>query len=332
MPMTNLLSLFLGAVLATNPVEAASNLLTGKAVSAPAGVAVDPVEEAYQKILEFDDSSDTDIEKWIADAAKFAEAGAGADSATLKAKVEQRIAEVDKAYRTFVEQHPNHARARIAYGSYLNDNRDEPGAVKQWEEAKRIDPKLPAVWNNLANYYGHRGPVTNAFVHYQKAMDLMPNEAIYPWNYATTVYLFRKDAMEFFSISESDVFERALGLYRLAIKLDPANFIIRSDYANSFYGTKPQRFAEGFVAWQEALEVARDDVEREGVQIHLARCKLSIGQFEEAGRHLGLATNKMYSEIRDRMARRIERLKSGEEKLPVNRPQLPAIVPDEAKK
>ena len=223
MPMTNLLSLFLGAVLATNPVEAASNLLTGKAVSASPGVAIDPVEEAYQKILEFDDSSDTDIEKWIADAAKFAEAGAGADSATLKAKVEQRIAEVDKAYRTFVEQHPNHARARIAYGSYLNDNRDEPGAVKQWEEAKRIDPKLPAVWNNLANYYGHRGPVTNAFVHYQKAMDLMPNEAIYPWNYATTVYLFRKDAMEFFSISESDVFERALGLYRLAIKLDPAN-------------------------------------------------------------------------------------------------------------
>ena len=154
--MTNLLSLFLGAVLATNPVEAASNLLAGKAISAQPAGAVDPVEEAYQKLLEFDDSADTDIEKWIADAAKFAEAGAGSNNATLKAKVEQRIADVDKAYRTFVEQHPNHARARIAYGSYLNDNRDEPGAVKQWEEAKRIDPKLPAVWNNLANYYGHR--------------------------------------------------------------------------------------------------------------------------------------------------------------------------------
>ncbi len=330
--MTNLLSLFLGTVLATNPVQAASNLLAGKAISAQPAGAVDPVEEAYQKLLEFDDSADTEIEKWISDAAKFAEAGAGSNNATLKAKVEQRIADVDKAYRTFVEQHPNHARARIAYGSYLNDNRDEPGAVKQWEEAKRIDPKLPAVWNNLANYYGHRGPVTNAFVHYQKAMELMPNEAIYPWNYATTVYLFRKDAMEFFSISESDVFERALGLYRLAIKLDPSNFIIRSDYANSFYGTKPQRFSEGFVAWKEALEVARDDVEREGVQIHLARCKLSIGQFEEAGRHLGLATNTMYAEIRDRLARRIERLKSGEEKLPGDRPQLPAIVPDGAKK
>ncbi len=330
--MTNLLSLFLGAVLATNPVEAASNVLTGKAVSAPPGVAIDPVEEAYQKILEFDDSSDTDIEKWIADAAKFAEAGAGADSATLKAKVEQRIADVDKAYKNFIDQHPNHARARIAYGSYLNDNHDEPGAVKQWEEAKRIDPKLPAAWNNLANYYGHRGPVTNAFAHYQKAMQLMPNEAVYPWNYATTIYLFRKDAMEFFSISESEVFERSLGLYRLAIKLDPTNFILRSDYANSFYGTKPQRFEEGFTAWKEALGIARDDVEREGVQIHLARCKLSIGQYDEAGRHLNLATNRMYADMRDRLRRRIERLRSGEEKLPIDKPQLPAIVLDEEKK
>ncbi len=326
--MTNLLSLFLGAVLATNPVEAASNLLTGKAIPA---VPVDPVEAAYQKLLEFDDSADTDIEQWIKDAGKFAEAGAGASTATLRAKVDQRIVEVDKAYKVFVEQHPNHARARIAYGSYLNDNHDEPGAVKQWEEAKRIDPKLPAVWNNLANYYGHRGPVTNAFVHYQKAMELMPNESTYPWNYATTVYLFRKDAMEFFACSESDVFERALGLYRLAIKLNPANFILRSDYANSFYGTKPQRFAEGYTAWKEAMEVARDEVEREGVQLHLARCKLSIGQYEEARHHLSLATNAMYVELRDRLFRRIERLKSGEEKLPGDKPGFPAIVPDPVK-
>lgn len=330
--MTNLFSLVLSAVLLTNPVEAASNAISGKAVSVPSIATNDPVEIEYQKVLDLDDTAETDIERWIADAAKFAEAGAGANNATLKAKVEQRLAEVEKAYKTFIEKHPNHARVRVAFGSYLNDNHDEIGAVKQWEEAKRIDPKLPSAWNNLANYYGHRGPVTNAFVHYQKAMELMPNEATYPWNYATTIYLFRKDAMEFFSISESNVFERALDLYRLAIKLDPANFILRSDYANSFYGTKPQRFAEGYKAWSEALEVARDDVEKQGVMIHLARCKLSIGQLDEATTQLNQVTNQMYVEIRDRLRRRMDRIRSGEEKLPGDKPPVQAIVPDSPQK
>lgn len=328
--MTNLLTLVLGAVLLTNPVEAASNALSGKSISVPP--ITDPVELEYQKVLELDDTAETDIERWVAEAAKFAEAGAGASTATLKARVEQRLADVDKAYQNFILKYPKHARIRLAYGSYLNDNRDEPGAVKQWEEAKKLDPRLPAAWNNLANYYGHRGPVTNAFVHYQKAMELVPTEAVYPWNYATTIYLFRKDAIDFFGITESEVFERALGLYRLAIKLDPSNFILRSDYANSFYGTKPQRFAEGYTAWTEALEVARDDVEKQGVLVHLARCKLSIGQFEQANLHLTSITNEMYADIRDRLLRRIDRIKSGEEKLPADKPQMGPILPDAPKK
>ncbi len=330
-PMTNLLYLVLGVVLLTNPVQAASNVLAGKGLSLPSLVSTNPVEIAYQKVLELDDAAEADVAKWLEEAAKFAEAGAGANTATLHAKVGQRYAEVDKAYKDFIKAHPAHARARIAYGAYLNEHHDELGAVKQWEEAKRLDPTIASAWNNLANYYGHRGPVTNAFVHYHKAMELLPDESVYPWNYGTTIYLFRKDAMEFFSITEAEVFERALALYRQAIRLDPSNFILRADYANSFYGTKPQRFAEGYQAWTEAHAVARDDVEKQGVLMHLARCKLSVGEFEAATRHLDGITNSMYVDLRDRLHGRIKRIKSGEEVLPIDRPQMPAIVPDKKK-
>src|SRR4029078_1222259 len=133
----------------------------------------------------------------------------------------------------------------------LNEQGDEYEGSKHMEKALELDPKNPAAWNNLANYYGHRSPVKKSFEHYAKAIELDPKEPVYYWNFGTTVYLFRKDAMEFYKIDEKQVFDKALDLYRKALKLDPTNFVLSSDYANSFYGTKPPRYEEGLKAWED---------------------------------------------------------------------------------
>ena len=78
--------------------------------------------------------------------------------AALNRRIRDRFEPIRKAYDDFITRHPNHARARIAYGSFLNDIDDEDGAHDQWEKALELDPKDPAVWNNLANFYGHIGP------------------------------------------------------------------------------------------------------------------------------------------------------------------------------
>ncbi len=100
-------------------------------------------------------------------------------------------------------------------------------------------PKNPAAWNQLANYYGEYGGLTNAFAYYTEAIRLDPTEPVYYQNFATTVYLFRKDAREFYHINEQQVFDKALGLYRQAMKLDPSNLVLATDYAESYYGIKP---------------------------------------------------------------------------------------------
>ena len=75
------------------------------------------------------------------------------------------------------------------------------------------------------------------------------------------------------------MFDKALALYQKAIKLDPDNFPLATDYAQSYYGIKPLRTNDALVAWTNALHIARDEVEREGVYIHLARIKISIRKF-----------------------------------------------------
>ena len=73
--------------------------------------------------------------------------------------------------------------------AFLNDIGDEEGAKVQYENSRQLDPKNPAVWNQLANYYGEYGGLTNAFADYTEAIRLDPTEPVYYQNFATTVYL-----------------------------------------------------------------------------------------------------------------------------------------------
>jgi tetratricopeptide (TPR) repeat protein len=306
--VSDLLVGLLCTALSTNPPAAVSNLLAEKTgVSIHVANSNDPAAEAaYRKVLLDDDAAEKDVLKWSDSAEAFANAGAGDSKLTLTARIQQRLKEVKAEYEDFIAHYPNHVNGRLAYGSFLNDTHDEDGAVAQWDKARELDPKDPAPWNNLANYYGHRGPVKKAFEYYTKAIELDGGESVYYHNLAVTVYLFRKDAGEYYNMTETQVFDRSLELYRKAIALDPDNFVLFSDYAESFYGTKPPRWQDGLAAWTDALKIAHDDTERQGVYIHLARINLKLGHIDEARRNLTLVSIPMYQQLKSRISRNID--------------------------
>lgn len=316
--LAKFLSLF---VAATNQTAIVSNV-----VEETTGVAVeianpnDPVEKEYQKLLADDDAAQKEVDKWIRDNESFKAQGGGIPNEELNRRIKERFKPVRQAYENFLAAHPEHARARIAYGSFLNDTGDEETGAQQWEKARELDPKNPAAWNNLANYYGHRGPVANAFAYYTKAIELNPYESVYYHNFGTTVYLFRRDAMGYFNLTEQQVFDKALELYRKALKLDPENFPLATDLAQTYYGIKPMRTEAALQAWTNALHVARDEIEREGVYIHLARIKLSAGRFDEAREHLEVVTNAMYADLKRRVTRNLLE----KEKMPIETNASPA--------
>jgi tetratricopeptide (TPR) repeat protein len=265
-----------------------------------------PVEKEYQEVLAQDDATQDQIQKWSQEADAATSAGDPQPKMTLRARISQRLQTVKKSYDEFLDRHPDHARARLAYGSFLNDTGQEEGAAEQWDKARILDPSNPAAWNNLANYYGHRSPVKKAFPYYEKAIELDPNEAVYYWNFATTVYLFRPDVREYYSITEDQVFNKALDLYRKAVKLDPNNFVLATDYAESYYGTNPPRWKEGLEAWTQTLRIAHDEVEREGVYTHLARIEIKLGMFDQARKNLDAVTNTNYDALKHQLVRNLD--------------------------
>jgi tetratricopeptide (TPR) repeat protein len=304
----------LGAWLAADSPIAVSNAVvkgTGSAVklSDPN----DPVEQEYLKLVAADNAAQEEVDKWIRDYEATASQEGSVASAALTLRIEQRLQPVRKAYDDFLMRHPKHVQACLAYGSFLCDLHEEEEGVKQWEKARDLDPQNPAAWNNLANHYGHRGPTPKAFECYEKAIALAPEEPVYFQNLATTVYVFRKDAMEYYHLSEDAVFARALELYRTAVKLDPTNFPLATDWAQSYYGFKPKPTpeaqakwkADALAAWNYALKIANDDIERQGVYIHLARIEINTGGFDTARRHLDAVTNAMYAEMKRRLLRNL---------------------------
>ncbi|HWQ91354.1 MAG TPA: hypothetical protein VN673_06765 [Clostridia bacterium] len=267
--------------------------------------AQDPVEAEYEKLLELDDEAQAEVDKWIRENMEFASKGAGVPVAEMKRRIEERFKPVRQAYEQFIQAHPKHSNARVAYASFLGDIHEEDKAQEQLEKALAIDTNNPAIYNNLANIYGHTGPVKKAFDCYTKAIALNPKEPVYYHNFGTTVYLFRTDAREYYAITESEVFDKALELYDKALKLDPTNFPLASDVAQTYYGIKPPRTEEALKAWTNALSIARDEIEREGVYVHFARIKLNAGRIEEARNHLHAVTNGMYADLKKRLARNL---------------------------
>jgi tetratricopeptide (TPR) repeat protein len=302
--VSNLLIGVLGALVATNQPAALSNLVTQTTgISLAAINTNDPVEQELSKLEDDDDAAMAEVEGWIRENQKFAAKGAGIPDAELNRRIWDRFDICKRAYEDFIKRHPQHARARIAYASFLHDLGQEDAEEEQLLKAREIDPTIPAVWNNLGNYYGEHGPMTNAFVCYEKAIQLDPTESVYYQNFGTTVYLYRKDVREFYHITEQQVFDKAMGLYSNAMKMDPTNFELATDVAESYYGIKPMRTNDALVSWTNALKLARDEIDREGVYIHLARVNAQIGRFAQAQHFLDDVTNSMYGDLKRRVQR-----------------------------
>jgi tetratricopeptide (TPR) repeat protein len=209
-----------GALVATNQPLAVSNLIQqNTSVSVTMANPNDPGERELQKLMAEDDAAVAEVDKWIQDNNAFAAQGAGESQEALNRRIHARLEPVRKDYEDFLRRYPDLARAHLAYGSFLNDIGEENAAVAQNGKAAQLDPGNPAAWNNLANYYGENGPITNAFVDYAKAIELNPAEPVYYQNLATLVYLYRKDAREFYNLNEPQVFDKALALYRKAVQL-----------------------------------------------------------------------------------------------------------------
>ncbi len=343
--MSDVLVGALTVLLATNPPAALTNLVLEKTgLSVLQSRTNDPVARELQLILDSDDAAQEEIDRWIEESTPEDDPVARIAASTLRGRIQQRIEPIKNRYKEFLAAHPTNATAHLAFGSFLNAYGEEPAAIESWEQARRLDPRNPAAWNNLANAYAHSGPVEKSFPMFEEAIRLNPVEPVYLHNYGTLVFMFRRDATNHFKCDEQEVFQKAFGLYQRAITLDPDNFQLAADVAQTYYGWRLPKGTNAvdsvrvelelattaMKAWTNALTLAPTEVDREGVQLHFARWNIRLGRLEEASQNLSTVTNEAHSVIRRRLEKTLKerglemsrRPSEGSEPLPT--PGLPA--------
>ncbi len=177
------------------------------------------------------------------------------------------------------------------------------GVVSPFEEdLSTYTPKDAAeYWNDWGNEYGHSGPVTNMFVCFMSAVRLMPHEAAYHRNLATSLFMYRKDAKEFFGVDEAQVFNMSLREYRKARILEPENFELAKELAQMHYAVRPFRAEEALMEWERVLALAEKDssVDLEEVYLNLGRVNYMAARYGEAQKWLSKVKSPVHEDIRN---------------------------------
>jgi tetratricopeptide (TPR) repeat protein len=306
-PVRLLLIALVGLSLAALKADEQRNPASGAAArSSESSTANQETEKQYQQVLLDDNAAQEEADRWVLENSRLKAKGEGVSQEELEARISERFKPVRQAYERFTSQHPDDARARLAYGNFLNARHDEAGAEVQWEKALELDPKNAAVYNNLACRYSETGPVKKAFEYFERALLLAPSEAAHYHNFGDTVYVLRKSAMEHYGLTEQQIFEKALLLYSNAVRLQPQNFAYGWDFAQTYYAIKPLPTEPALVAWTNTLQAAHNEIERESIYLHFARIKMLAGKLAEARGQLKIVTNDAHLELKTRLLSRIE--------------------------
>lgn len=282
-------------------------------VSLPCAFAQSPsdgaVEREFKTLLARDNAAMTEVHQWFHD--NLAGLKKSPEQRTaLGQLIQQRLAPVRTTYEDFLAKNPDHTRARNAYASFLAHTRNDKEAANQWEIALELDPKSAAAWNNLGVHFGNLAiqlkqlePAQRALASYAKAVEVAPREPLYLHNFATAIAVFRDAAAAHFKIDRTQVLDRALEIYRKATELDPKKFQLASELAETYHDIRPVRVEEGRRAWARALQNARDDSDREWVNLQLALLEANAGDLVAARQQLAKSSGQHYTELHRRLAK-----------------------------
>jgi tetratricopeptide (TPR) repeat protein len=217
-----------------------------------------------------------------------------------------QIHRLEGDYKHFLNDHPRHTRAMVAYGSLLYDQHHEEEGIHWWEKAIAIDPQEAYAYNALANDYGHNGHADKALLYYQKAIDLVPTEPIFRFNWATTCQMFRNESAKVYGWNKEQIFQHSLEQFRQARDLVPQDFDMASTYAETFYMMPKPDWQGAYDGWQFCLKQPLEDDQRQIVYSNLARTCIRMGRNDEARQWLAKITTGGQLSIRRLLERKMD--------------------------
>jgi tetratricopeptide (TPR) repeat protein len=229
---------------------------------------------------------------------------AAKDPAAAKAQ-QDRLAQL---YRELAAKYPGEAAVQQAAGDFF----DAPGhrdlAVPYWQRAQSLDPEDAAAAQGLASAALDRGDVHEARSQFQRAVDARPGEALYHFDLANVLYLFRHDLADPPGAAGSEaLMVSSLAQFRMAADLAPRDASLAQAYAETFYTLAKPNWADALSAWEKVrlLDAPNTDF----ANGHLARVSLRLGLPDEADKYLDAIHDPGFAGLKANLHAQAEKLR-----------------------
>ncbi|NIA15603.1 MAG: hypothetical protein GWP08_16190 [Nitrospiraceae bacterium] len=199
------------------------------------------------------------------------------------AQAQRRLQNIRLAYEYLLSNYRNNARAHTYYGELLYDHfGDQAGALRAWQLATSLDKTLSAPLNDLAIHYCHNGMVRRGLQHYEKALELDPDNPDYLFNVVQTYLTHPAEIESAKGWGKTKVYEEAMKMSKRAASLSPDDYTLAQDYAMNFYAAEKfgaqTDWTEAAAAWQLARPLAEKSVETFHTWLNEGRVWLNAGE------------------------------------------------------
>ena len=205
-----------------------------------------------------DDAATTEVDKWIRDNNDFLQAGRRRAEGRIEQTHHGTLRVGPQRLRRFSPAAPRFGARLPGLRQFSQRHRRGGGRVDQYENPASWTRRIPpsGTTSRIITANTVRSPMPS-LINMPKAIELNPAEPIYYQNMATTVLSVPQGRAQVLQPStKQQVFDKALALYRQAMKLDPdENFPARDRLraAGLLRHQRPLRTNDALVAWTNAV-------------------------------------------------------------------------------
>lgn len=204
------------------------------------------------------------------------------ENENVQLRAEAEFRDVLTAYRNLLRANPDYAAGFAAYGLLLSRVGARDEALKILLRANQLDPNLPMVKNQVGNHLTEDGEYRAALPYYLAAIELDDDEPLYHYQLGSLLYEFR----EFFvddGIYDRPTIDREMqAAFRRAAELAPESWAYGYRYAESFYDLAEPDWPEALRVWGKLNARAKPGVERQTIQLHMARVLAAMDRPRDA--------------------------------------------------
>jgi tetratricopeptide (TPR) repeat protein len=170
---------------------------------------------------------------------------------------------VAKAWTMIHEKYQENPRVMSYYGVVLYFDLGRPDeALMLWNKAMALDEKLPDPVNELMIHHFHSGDYDNGWRMLEKVQKLAPNSADVLFNIAQIYFTYHDQACKRYKWKPERVYKEAMKLTKKATEIEPNDFELLQDYANSFNAAENFQveadWNESAEYWKKARQFAPD--------------------------------------------------------------------------